>query len=60
MCGKFIYVFDIEQKNELINQGFILLKEDIEENIYIFENDINKFLNFEDKSKFMVTNSLCF
>lgn len=58
MCGKFIYVFDAESKQELLNQGFILLQENKESNVYVFANDIDKFLNFEDKSKFMVSNSI--
>lgn len=43
---KFIYVFNENDKNELIKQGFAILKDDISP--YIFKNDKNIIGNFSD------------
>jgi len=55
----FIYCFDKELKQELIKQGFKLLKEDEDGAVFVF--DKLKF-NFEgvDKKKYFITNKLTF
>lgn len=36
--NKFIYVFNNEAKENLLSQGFVLLKENKEKSLYVFEN----------------------
>ena len=56
---KFIYVLDKELKNQLISEGFKLLKEDENGAVFVFSE--LKF-NFDkvDKSKYLFTNRLTF
>ena len=56
---KFIYVLDKDLKNQLINNGFKLLKEDESGAVFVFSE--LKF-NFDkvDKSKYLFTNRLTF
>ena len=35
---KFVYVMDKASKEELLNKGFLLLKEDERNSIWVFEN----------------------
>ncbi|MDU6996525.1 MAG: hypothetical protein E6356_16845 [Terrisporobacter othiniensis] len=62
MENKFIYVFNEEDKKELILNGFKYICEQKMGNkqVYIFNNDSNK-LNFTlDKSKYVMDNKLFF
>ena len=43
---KFIYAISREASDLLVAQGFRLIKEDKNNNIYIFENDEKKSFNF--------------
>lgn len=55
----FIYVFDLNAKDALLNRGMKLLKDDKEKNIYVFQND-NK-MNFDNSNfKFVLSNILTF
>lgn len=39
---KFIYVFDTASRDALLREGFLLLKADEENDVYVFENDVTK------------------
>lgn len=56
---KFIYVFDKETSDTLIKQGFILVKSDKQNKVYIFENNSRNKLNFSKKN-FVFSNTLTF
>lgn len=45
---KFIYVFNEKARDELVEAGYDLLKEDAEKKVYIFVN--NPFKVFENKN----------
>lgn len=53
---KFIYVFDLDSKTNLINKGYKLLQET--SNTYIFENKLDENFSLLDKSKYMISNTL--
>ena len=56
----FIYCFDKELKQELIKQGFKLLKEDDKGATFVF-SDKEKFdFTKVDKTKYLFTNRLTF
>lgn len=59
---KFIYVFDIEDRNELAKNGFELVKEDVEKSLFVFRN--KKQANFSIteaiSGDYILTNSLTF
>lgn len=57
---KFIYVLDKELKQELINKGFKLLKEDGNGATFIFSKGIKFNFDKVDKTKFLFTNRLTF
>ncbi len=56
----FVYVIDEKLKNELVNSGFKMLKEDENGAFFVF-NKKSKF-NFDnvDKTKFLFTDRLTF
>jgi hypothetical protein len=56
---KFICVFSEESKNELLEAGFILLREDEYNSIYIFHDDPSKSYALADIS-FIRSDSLSF
>lgn len=45
---KFIYVFSDENRDALLNGGYALLKGDIENHIYVFENIEELNFDFKD------------
>lgn len=45
--SKFIYVFNEEEKNKMVKQGFRLLKDS---SPFIFANDNKKQFKFDDKT----------
>lgn len=51
MTNSFIYVFTDKDKESLLKAGFILLKEDVEKNTYVFANN--------DKLRFTLVNLDC-
>ena len=59
---KFIYVTDIEYKNKLISKGFHLITEtkNINQPMWIFENQSILSFDFSDKSKFVLSNKMIF
>ncbi len=54
----FIYCFSKEMKEELVANGFVLLKDDKNKSVFVFDKTL-KF-NFEgvDKTKYIITNKL--
>lgn len=56
----FIYVLDEGLKEELINQGYKLLKEDDNGTTFVFDKTINFNFNVISKDKFILTNKLTF
>lgn len=56
----FIYCVDDKLKNELINKGFKLLKEDKNGATFVFSKDIKFNFDNINKNKFMFTNKLTF
>lgn len=59
MESKFIVVFDPQVKNDLIKQGYLLLKEDLKQGVAFFANNTYSTLNF-DKSQLILTDTLTF
>lgn len=59
---KFIYVFDIEDKNALVNNGFELVKEDLEKSLFVFRNKKQANFNIAESisGDYILTNSLTF
>lgn len=59
---KFIYVFDIEDKNALVNNGFELVKEDLEKALFVFRNKKQANFNIAESisGDYILTNSLTF
>lgn len=57
---KFIYVLDKELKNQLISNGFKLLKEDDDGAVFVFSDKVRFDFNNVNKSKFLFTNRLTF
>ena len=61
MKGKLIYVFSQEDKNVLEIKGFTLLKQDEENNIYIFVYDDSLYSKFGlDNIDYYLSDSLTF
>lgn len=61
MKGKLIYVFSQEDKNVLEINGFTLLKQDEENNIYIFAYDDSLYSKFSlDNIDYYLSDSLTF
>jgi hypothetical protein len=62
MDGKFIYVFDTEARDKLLANGFVLLKEDDGNQIYVFNaGDAGSTALFEiDNISFATSNTLTF
>lgn len=56
--NKFIYVFSVADKNELLASGFTLLKADKENNIYVFLS--NPHLFFSDDIRVFQSSILTF
>ena len=56
---KFIYVFDAQAKSALINAGFVLLKEDSDSSVYIFQFDGNIAFD-KDNISYFLSNTLTF
>lgn len=56
----FIYCIDKDLKNELVNKGFKLLKEDNNGAVFVFNKHIKFNFNNVDKSKFLFTKRLNF
>lgn len=50
---KFIYVFDEEAKSKLLNAGYTLMKEDMDNSIYVFCCNGNMLFANEDISYIM-------
>lgn len=62
---KFIYVMSNEDKDKLINMGYNLLKEDANNNLYVFQNkDVTTFACEDEldaaEIRFVLTNILTF
>lgn len=55
----FIYVFDPNTADSLIEQGFNLIKSNKEKNIYVFENNPKNTMKFSKKD-FVFSNTLTF
>ncbi len=64
MLNKFIYVFSKEDKDELLANGYLFLREvqnvTTPTNTYVFENKPGTQFSLLDKSKYMSTNTLMF
>lgn len=59
MRTNFIYVFDADAKNKLLEMQFVMLKSDDKNNVYIFVNDDNK--NFVvDDIPYVISDTLTF
>jgi len=56
----FIYCFDKELKQELINKGFKLLKEDGNGATFVFSDKVKFDFTKVDKTKYLFTNRLTF
>ena len=56
---KFIYVFTKETSDELVTQGFNLVKSDEKNKVYVFENNPKKQFTFSKKD-FAFSNTLTF
>lgn len=56
---KFIYVFTKETSDELVTQGFSLVKSDEKNKVYVFENNPKKQFTFSKKD-FVFSNTLTF
>lgn len=56
----FIYCVDKELKNELIDKGFKLLKEDDNGATFVFSDKVKFDFNNVDKTKLLFTNKLTF
>lgn len=56
---KFIYVFTKETSDELVTQGFNLVKSDEKNKVYVFENNPKKQFTFSKKD-FVFSNTLTF
>ena len=50
MTGKFIYVFDINTKENMVNAGFKLIKSDERNAIYVFLSDDSLRFDFSNIS----------
>ena len=57
--NKFIYVFNNEAKENLLSQGFVLLKENKEKSLYVFENK-NQFVFDLSNTDLVYSNMLTF
>lgn len=59
---KFIYVFNEEDKHELLNQGLVFLCEGVMDGktMYVFMNSSKVKFSSEHKRKFMFSNKLFF
>lgn len=55
----FIYVFDESAKSKLLGAGFVLLKEDVDNSIYVFHFDGNLTFANEDVS-YVLSDTLSF
>lgn len=56
---KFIYVFDVASKVELLRAGYKLITEDPEQNVFVFANSAN--INFAlNNITHVMTNTLTF
>lgn len=56
---KFIYVFDVAAKEQLISKGYLLLKENAAQSIYVFKDDNS--LKFElSNNNFVYSDTLTF
>ena len=59
MQHHFIYVFSKEAKEDLLKRGYVLLREDPKQNIYVFEN--KKEIPFQGKDyAYSLSNTLYF
>ena len=56
---KFIYVFDKETADALVEQGVTLIKSDDEKKIYVFENTAEMTFSFSKKD-FVFSDTLTF
>ena len=57
---RFIYVFDDVVKDELMSRGFVLLKSDERNQIYVFRNDSNQQLFDLNENTFALSDTLTF
>jgi hypothetical protein len=57
---RFIYVFDDAVKKELMSRGFVLLKSDERNQIYVFQNDLNQRLFDLNENTFTLSDTLTF
>ena len=56
---KFIYVFDKETSDAMVEQGLTLIKSDDDKKVYVFENKPEMTFNFSKKD-FVYSNTLTF
>lgn len=59
MVGKFIYAFDENTKNKLINDGYQLLKTSDTQSVFIFKNKSGIVFNLNEGT-FVLSNTLTF
>ena len=57
--GKFIYVFDEDARNLMLKAGFVLLRGDVKNGIYVFANDNRLQFSFNGMEH-IVTNTMSF
>lgn len=59
MRANFIYVFDADAKNKLLEMQFMMLKSDAKNNVYIFVNDDNENFTVDD-IHYVISDTLTF
>lgn len=59
MRTNFIYVFDADAKNKLLEMQFMMLKSDAKNNVYIFVNDDNENFTVDD-IHYVISDTLTF
>jgi len=57
--GKFIYTIHSEARDRLLKLGYVLLKQDERNNIYVFENKPGVDLSFMDNG-YILSDTLTF
>ena len=62
MQGKFIYVFDVCARDKLLSANYQLLKSDVNQNIFVFENNGTMTFanNSTDDFPFIISDTLTF
>ena len=58
--GNFVYVFSQEDKQRLINAGYLLLKEDVKNNVYTFKATDTMRYALDTLDEYTVSDTLTF